>query len=86
MAWKRIKIGDVCKNKNKPGTHLKVYKDHVLKDGQYINFESKKEKLAGIEAARESGKITEEHYQKSLSIIEKMPDFVLFEAYILEQT
>jgi len=84
--WKRTKIGDVVKDKeDKTKSYLKVYKDHVLKDGQIINLESKNQKLKSLKENLDNGRISDEKYEEILAIIEKMPDFVLFEAFVLEK-
>lgn len=85
MAGKRrVVIGEVQKTKDGTGTYIKIKKDTVLKQGQYLNVESKKKQLENLEAAVQNGKISAENAAKARERINKIQDFVLFEVSYME--
>jgi len=79
MAKKRIDIGSVIKSKE-PGKpdYIKVNADVVLKKGQYLNLESKAQRLASLSEAVNNGKLSNEIADKIRENVEKTPDFVRF--------
>lgn len=80
----RQKIGSVYASKD-PGSsmYIKVdlYKTDTLtlKNGQYINVESKDFQLASIAKALEAGRLTEDQAEQAAARVSKMPDFILGE-------
>jgi hypothetical protein len=87
MARRRRVIGSVCKTKE-PGKspYLKISGDVTLRQGQYVNLESAKAQLASLEEAVKNGKLSEDIAEKARERISKIPDFVLFEASVTENT
>lgn len=85
--YKRRVVGSVLKDKNDPKvSYIKMREDVVLKGGEIIRLESKKQQLASLEAAMAAGKITEEMGNTIKERIEKIPDWVLFELVKLTQS
>lgn len=64
---------------------LKVYGNHTLLDGQYLNLESKAQQLANLEKGVASGKLTGDVVEKIRERINKTPDFVRFDVIKLEK-
>lgn len=84
MAKKRVNIGSVVKTKS--GTKaIKVSQDVKinLSKGQYINLESKDEAIASLHKALESGRMKQETFEKLLASVEKTPDWVISNVYVL---
>jgi hypothetical protein len=80
----RLKIGSVFKSKDPTkSNYIKIdifnTDSIVLKNGEYINVESKAYQLASLARAVGAGVITEDNAEKARARIEKMPDFVLGE-------
>jgi hypothetical protein len=88
---KRKLIGSIVKGKaGKPGEpskpdYIKVRGEHVLKDGQFLNLESKAQQLASLEAAVAAKKLSEEVASGIRERINKIPDFVRFEIIAIEK-
>jgi hypothetical protein len=90
---KRIRLGSVIKGKDGKPDYIKVYirdKDgkpgnYVLKDGQYLNLESKAQQLRDIAYLSENGKIDAETAKYLKEKAEKMADFVRFEVVAVEE-
>ena len=76
---KRIQVGSIMKGKENKGDYIKITEDVTLKKGDFLNLENKASKIASLNAAIESGKLSQEVGQKLLENAEKMPDFVRFE-------
>lgn len=85
MAKKRVNIGSIAKTKDGKGQYLKVASDLTLKlkKGQYINMDSPKKQLEGVKKAFEEGKMSEETFEKAVERINKIPDWVLADVYVL---
>lgn len=89
--WKRTTVGSILKSKDdtKPN-YLKVnlYKQEsiTLKHGQTLQVLSKNFKLKDLERLRKEGKLDEETLEKLQQQAEKMPDFVMAEVVLLENT
>ncbi len=85
----RTKIGAVVKSKD-PGrsNYIKIdlYNTDTitLKNGQYINVESKAFQLNAIREAVAAGRMSEENGEKALARAEKIPDFVLGELVVTD--
>lgn len=78
--YRRNVIGSIVKNKEagKPD-YVTVAQDYALKKGDYLNLESKKSQLEGIEKAMAEGKIPAEAGAAAKERINKIPDFVRFQ-------
>lgn len=84
----RKKIGAVYMSKEKDqANYIKIdlYNEETitLKQGQYINVESKKYQLASLQKALSNGLISEENAEKARVRIENMKDFVLGELILV---
>lgn len=84
MAKRKVFIGDIVKGKKDEATgvtkpdYLKVRGDHTLRDGQYLNLESKKQQLDSLNEAVAKGRLSAEVAEEIKAKIEKTPDFVRF--------
>jgi hypothetical protein len=99
--YKRTKVGSILKGKQEEGEDgkplfkdgkpvmrpdsFKVYGNHVLTDGQYLNLESKAEALKNLEKGIASGKLNGDTAKQIRERIEKTPDFVRFDVIKLEK-
>lgn len=86
MARKKLTVGSVVKGQNGKPDYIKISRDVVLKQGEYLNLESKKQQLESAEAAHAAGKLSAEILEKIKARLEKMPDFVRFEISVLRET
>lgn len=59
--------------------YIKFKKNVSFKEGDYVTVETKKSRLASIEQAVKSGKMSEEVYEKLKEQINKTPDWVMGE-------
>ena len=89
---KRTVIGNLSKpdeSKNKSGAkqspYLKVKKGVVLKEGQIIKFESAKFQLESLEEAIKLGKLSEDVGGQIRERIQRIPEWVISEAILLEE-
>lgn len=82
---KRKLIGSVVKGKDGKPDYIKVRGAHVLKDGQYLNLESKTKQLESLNEAEKAKKISSELAAKIRERISRIPDFVRFEVVTLEE-
>lgn len=99
--WSRKKVGSIVKGKQeeddngkplfkdgKPvmkADYFKVYGNHTLLDGEFLNLESKKDQLANYEKGVASGKLTGDVAEKIKARIEKTPDYVRFDVVKLSK-
>lgn len=85
MAKKRsITIGSVVKGKNGKGDYIKISRDVTLKEGTYLNLESKADQQKRLTESIENGKLSGDFAQKLQDRVNKIPDFVRFEIVKLE--
>ena len=84
--YKRAVVGSVVKSKEagKPD-YIKVNGNHVLKDGQYLNLESKQFQLSSLEEAVKNGKLSGDAAQAARERINKIPEFVRFQIVSVEK-
>lgn len=89
--WNRKVLGSVCKGKaGAPGEpnapdYIKVFGDHVLRDGQFLSLESPAQQLAGAEKATAEGRLHPDILEKIKAKIAKIPAYVRFEIVSLEK-
>jgi hypothetical protein len=83
--WKRSVIGSIVKGKDGKPDYLKVSKDVVLKEGDYLNLESKAAQLKSLEEAEANGKLGGDMLESIREKVNKMPDFVRFHVVRLEK-
>lgn len=83
--WKRTVIGSIVKGKDGKPDYLKVSKDVVLKEGDYLNLESKSAQLKSLDEAEANGKLGGDMLQNIRDTVNKMPDFVRFHVVRLEK-
>lgn len=95
--YSRYTVGSICKPKDTGKSdyiHLRTdpkSKEMLLKalansgedKGLYLNLESKRAQLESLQEARTAGKLKEEHADKALERINKIPDYVRFEIILL---
>jgi len=62
--------------------YIKINEDVVLSKGTIINLESKQSKIAGLQAALASGKLSEDYVEKLIEQAKNMPDFVAFDLVV----
>lgn len=100
--YKRIKVGSIVKGKQEEGEDgkplvvdgkpvmkpdsIKIYGNHTLLDGQYLNLESKDTQRKNALKGEASGKLKGDVLKSIKERIEKIPDFVRFEIYKVEKT
>lgn len=90
---KRIKLGSVVRGKEGKPDYIKVYikdKDgkpgsYTLKDGQYLNLESKAQQLRDIQYLVDNGKIDTDTAKYLTEKANKIADFVRFEVVAVEE-
>lgn len=77
--FNRQEVGSILKSKDtsKPD-YVKIKNDILLKAGDILNLESKASRLAGVDKAVESGKLTEDKAEEIREKINNMPDYVRF--------
>lgn len=84
---KRKVIGSVCKSKDKEKpAYIKIRDSVSLEKNQILRLESKKFQLESLEAAVASGKVTEDLGEVIKERLNKIPDWVMFEVVVLENT
>lgn len=89
--YKRVNIGSIVKSKDpKKSNYLKLNLGKLggsvtLKDGQYLQVESKKFQLDSLKDAVEAGRMSEETAADIRERVEKIPDFVLSEVILVEE-
>lgn len=82
---KRKVIGSVLKSKDRSkGDYIKIKEDVVLKAGQTLFLESKKQQLENLDSAEASGKLSGDLVDKIRERLEKIPEFVRFEIVMVE--
>lgn len=65
--------------------YIKVRGAHVLKDGQFLNLETKAQQLKNLETAVASGKLSGDLASQIRERVNKIPDWVRFEVVTLEE-
>lgn len=87
MAKKKRKvIGSIVKGKDGKGDYIKILNDVELKAGSFINLESKAMKQKQLDTSVAEGKLTGDLVEKIQAGIDKMPEWVRFELYTLEES
>lgn len=78
--YTRRTVGSVIKSKNEGEMdYIKIRDDVTFKKGDILQLESVKSKLASLEKAVSSGKLSEEVAEKVREQVSKTPDFVRFD-------
>jgi hypothetical protein len=99
--YKRQKVGSIIKGRQEEGEDgkplfkdgkpvmkpdsFKVFGNHSLLDGTYLNLESKDQQLKNLAKGKASGKLSGELLTKIEERINKIPDFVRFEVYKVDK-
>jgi len=89
MATRRLSIGSLVKNKNpEKGDYVKInlpkgMETVTLKNGQFLNFETKKFKQQDIERRVAGGYLTEDKAALARAAVGKIPDFVRGELVVV---
>lgn len=86
MAYKRTTIGSIVKGKEGKPDYVKISKDVTLKQGDFLNLESKASQLKSVNEAVQSGKLSGEVAESIIENIEKIPDFVRFQIVRIEKS
>lgn len=86
MAKRRV-LGSVCKSKepSKP-PYLKLKEAVTLQAGQVIRVESAKFQLESLERAVAEGKLSGDLAEKVRERIQKIPDWVIGEAVVFDDS
>ena len=84
--YRRTTIGSVVKGKEGGADYIKISKDVTLKQGDFLNLESKSAQLKSINEAVQNGKISGEVAEGIIENIEKIPDFVRFQIVRIEKS
>jgi len=82
---KRKVIGSVVKGREGKNDYIKVRGTHVLKDGQFLNLESKATQLKKLDEAVAANKLSADLAETIKTRVNKIPDFVRFEVVTLEE-
>lgn len=90
MAKKYTNVGYVSKGKVVDGKqmpdYIKVTNSVTLKEGSFLNLDSKKSREDGIKYRLSQGWITEEQAQKQLEGLSKWADYKRFEITLVEES
>lgn len=81
---KRRVVGSVYKGSDGKPDYIKMSQDVSLREGQYVNLESKASQIAGITKAAAEGKLSQDLATDLLAKAEKIPDFVRFNLVVVE--
>jgi hypothetical protein len=89
---KRVRLGSVVRGQDGKPDYIKVHikdkegkpSNYVLRDGQYLNLESKAKQQADLEFLVKNEKIDEKTAKYLKEKIEKIPEFVRFEVVAVE--
>lgn len=90
---KRVRLGSLVRGQDGKPDYIKVYikdKDgnpgsYVLRDGQFLNLESKSQQLKDIEFLVKNDKIDADTAKYLKDRVEKIADFVRFEVVAVEK-
>jgi len=89
---RRVKLGSVTKKKDGRFVIKAYIKDkdgnpgsYVLRDGQYINLETKAEQLSDLQNLLKAEKIDADTFKYLKERVEKIPEYVKFEAVVTEE-
>lgn len=83
--YKRINVGSIVKGKDGGADYIKISKDVMLKQGDFLNLESKAQQLKSVQEAVSNGKLSGEVAETIMENIEKIPDFVRFQIVRIEK-
>lgn len=84
MAKRRkVVVGSVVKGREGKPDYIKVSNDVHLKQGQFLNLETKAAQLKSLEEAVLANKLSPEIGEKIKAQIEKTPDFVRFQVTLM---
>ena len=83
--YKRTNIGSVVKGKDGGADYIKISKDITLKQGDFLNLESKAQQMKSVQEAVTSGKLSGEVAETIMENLEKIPDFVRFQIVRIEK-
>jgi hypothetical protein len=81
---KRLTVGSIWKGREGKPDYIKIDNDVVLTKGQFVNLETKAQKIKSLKDAIEAGRLSGEGAQKMLERAEKMPEGIRFELYVLQ--
>jgi hypothetical protein len=89
MAKKYTNVGYISKGRVKDGKqmpdYIKVTNNVTLKEGSFLNLESKKTREEGIKYRLSQGWITEEQAQKQMEGLSKWADYKRFDIVLVEE-
>lgn len=83
--YSRTTVGSVVKGKDGKPDYIKISKDVMLKQGDYLNLESKAQQLKSIKEAVDAGKLSGEVAERVMENVEKIPEFVRFSIVRIEK-
>lgn len=83
--YKRTNVGSVVKGKDGKPDYIKISRDVVLKQGDYLNLESKALQTKNVEDAVASGRMSAETAESIMSKVNEIPEFVRFQIVKIEK-
>lgn len=83
--YRRTNVGSIVKGKDGGADYIKISKDIMLKQGDFLNLESKAQQLKSVQEAVSNGKLSGEVAETIMENIEKIPDFVRFSIVRIEK-
>lgn len=86
MAKKKLTFASVVKGKDGKADYIKISRDVVLKQGEFVNLDSKAQQLDSLKKANKDGKLSDEIYEKLKARAETIPEFVRFELSVFRET
>jgi CRISPR/Cas system-associated endoribonuclease Cas2 len=85
MAKKRFYFGKILKGAEGKPDFLVIDKDITLKEGQFVNLESKKQRLDDLQESVSNGRLSEETASSLREKVNKLSDRVRFSLYIVRE-
>lgn len=84
MAKKRrIYFGKILKGADGKPDFMAIDKDITFKEGDFVNLESKKQRIDDINQSVEAGRLTEDVANDLLQKVNKISDRVRFSLYVV---
>jgi hypothetical protein len=81
---KRLVVGSIWKGRDGKPDYIKINNDVVLTKGQFVNLESKAQKIKSLEDAIQAGRLSGDGAQKMLQNARDMNEGIRFELYVLQ--
>lgn len=86
MAKRRFYFGKILKGAEGKADFLVIDKDITLKEGQFVNLESKKQRLDDLDKSVADGKLDEVKADALKEKVNKLSDRVRFSLYVVRES